>query len=440
VAGTGADLVANVRLAGSSTPLELTPVGGTVYFVADDGVVGAELWRSDGQPGGDYQLVDDFDSAATDSGVTGLAAFGNHVYFAVAGDTNGIELWRADESGAEIVKDINPVGNSSPANLTAIGNWLYFTAVTGAGRELWRSDGVPGGTTEMVADIDPGGSSMCGFPRFVALAGRVYFCADDGTSGRELWRTDIGGTGATRVADINPGPGGSTPSGMTVHGDAMYFQADDGTNGAELWALDTGAPNTAIASGPAAGTRIADRTPEFEAASGAIDLDRFECSAGGGSFEKCAGRDGAVTFPRLPDGQHSLSMRAVDVRDNADATPATVPLRIDGTAPKIVVRGRVRPRGERTARVRLLCKRSEKSGPCRGRATMRRARGSKAKLGKGRFRLRPGKAKRVKLKLTRRGRAVVAHTEDPLRIVIAGRARDALGNKRRLRARAKLVP
>ncbi len=36
----------------SSDPRELTDVGGVLYFTADDGDLGRELWKSEGTPGG----------------------------------------------------------------------------------------------------------------------------------------------------------------------------------------------------------------------------------------------------------------------------------------------------------------------------------------------------------------------------------------------------
>ncbi len=59
--------------------------------------------------------------------------------------------------------------------------------------------------------------------------------------------------GTSRVADINPGPGSSIPTQLVVSGDTLYFSANDGTSGAELWAVDTGRPDTSVASGPRLG-------------------------------------------------------------------------------------------------------------------------------------------------------------------------------------------
>jgi hypothetical protein len=46
-----------------------------------------------------------------------------------------------------------------------------------------------------------------------------------------------GGTaaGTVMVIDINPGAGHSNPGDFTVFNGALYFSADDGTNGHELW-------------------------------------------------------------------------------------------------------------------------------------------------------------------------------------------------------------
>ena len=57
-----------------------------------------------------------------------------------------------------LVKDINPLGNhSSPTALSDIDGTLFFRAEDGThGYELWKSDGTPAGTT-MVHDIHPSG-------------------------------------------------------------------------------------------------------------------------------------------------------------------------------------------------------------------------------------------------------------------------------------------
>ena len=57
-----------------------------------------------------------------------------------------------------MVKDINPgLGDSGPSDLTNVNGTLYFQADDGVhGFELWKSDGTAAGTV-MVKDINPGG-------------------------------------------------------------------------------------------------------------------------------------------------------------------------------------------------------------------------------------------------------------------------------------------
>ena len=76
---------------------------------------------------------------------------------------------------------------------------------------------------------------------FTALGGYLYFSADNGTIGNELWRTDGTAGGTTLVKNINEtgtaGVNDSTPLTFTALGDYLYFQANDGTNPG-LWRTD----------------------------------------------------------------------------------------------------------------------------------------------------------------------------------------------------------
>ena len=64
----------------------------------------------------------------------------------------------------------------------------------------------------------------------------IYFSADDGSTGHELWAHDTSNGSTWRVADINSGSDGSAPGwhygDRVIHqilaGDTIYFPADDG--------------------------------------------------------------------------------------------------------------------------------------------------------------------------------------------------------------------
>ena len=84
-------------------------------------------------------------------------------------------------------------------------------------------------------------------PTYLTTVGNaLYFRADDGTNGEELWKSDGTASGTVMVKDINSGSSGSYPSGLTAVGNTLYFTADDGTNGEELWKSDGTASGTVM--------------------------------------------------------------------------------------------------------------------------------------------------------------------------------------------------
>jgi len=139
----------------------------------------------------------------------------------------------ADLPAPVMLKDINATPYpSTPGGLYPLDGLVYFAADGGAGREVWRSDGTPGGTFQ-VSDINPGpGSSVEGALHdadfFGSLGETLFFPADDGSgAGVELWRTDGTDAGTGLVKDIHPG-GDSRPDGFVSAGGLLFFVANDG--------------------------------------------------------------------------------------------------------------------------------------------------------------------------------------------------------------------
>jgi ELWxxDGT repeat protein len=128
------------------------------------------------------------------------------------------------------------VSDSSP-ELTPVGSQLFFRADDGVhGLELWKTDGTPEGTV-LVKDLAPG-SHDSRLHGLTAAGGTLYFGATDEVHGYELWRSDGTAAGTTLVQDILPGPAPSNPDQLTAADDGtLYFTANDGEHGRELWAL-----------------------------------------------------------------------------------------------------------------------------------------------------------------------------------------------------------
>jgi len=231
---------------GSSDPYSLTAVGNTLFFQASDGTNGYELWKSDGTTNG-TMMVKDINNGSSSSDPSYLTAFGNTLYFRANDGTNGTELWKSDGTATgTVLTDINNgSGGSYPFQFTVIGNTLYFTADDGTnGGELWKSDGTANGTM-MVKDIYNGFYSSNAY-ELTALGNTLYFSASDGTNGSELWKSDGTANGTMMIKDINSGSDPSMSQFFTVVGNTLYFQAHDGTNGVELWESDGTALGTVL--------------------------------------------------------------------------------------------------------------------------------------------------------------------------------------------------
>lgn len=175
-----------------------------------------------------------------------LTSLGATLFFTAQDATHGVELWKTDgtEAGTVMVRDIR-LGStgSEPRNLTAIGSTLYFTADDGAnGRELWKTDGTLTGT-RMVNNVYPGAPGSD--PRaLTAVGSTLFFIADDGVTGRELWKSDGSTSGTVLVRDIRSGPMSSSGGNLTAVGSTLYFTAKDGVpfsgspTGIQLWKSD----------------------------------------------------------------------------------------------------------------------------------------------------------------------------------------------------------
>jgi ELWxxDGT repeat protein len=232
----------------------LTNVAGTLYFAAADTANSRQLWRSDGTAAGTLAVRA---GERTSIGVisSSLTNVGGRLFFTsdeLIGSPLGDELWTVapGSAGATLVKDLRPgEASSSPRFLANTGGLLLFYANDGIhGEELWRSDGTAEGTV-FVRDVRPGplGSTPLGdgIGRRVVVGERLFFSADDGVSGDELWVTDGSSNGTRRVADIAQGTG-SSPAQMIRVGESILFVALQPETGFELWRTDGTNTGTAL--------------------------------------------------------------------------------------------------------------------------------------------------------------------------------------------------
>jgi ELWxxDGT repeat protein len=332
-----ATLVKDIR-PGSNSGMSLSAIpsvafNGILYFSADDGVTGTELWRTDGTAAGTF-LVKDLNPGSDGSFPSGVAVLNGALLFIARTPATGTELWRSDgtDGGTVLVKDINagasngalPIGPAE--TLTMMNNLAFFVADNGTnGRELWKSDGTNTGTV-IVKDAWSGLNHgmlepTAVYRQFVQANGLLYFAADNGVAGYELWKSDGTTAGTVLVEDITPGSVGSNlfhvgaVNGVAVFlnfsgvlsiwksdgtaagtheiksigftfidcvqstGVALYFYGTDSATGGEIWKTDGTAAGTVLLKDIMPGTNGSNPCP-FAQKDGVVFFAASETATG----------------------------------------------------------------------------------------------------------------------------------------------------------------
>src|SRR5262245_35429021 len=144
------------------------------------------------------------------------------LFFAADDGIHGPELWKTSANGAVMVKDIWPGATGFINSLTNVNGTLFFTAGDATnGAELWKSNGTSDGT-KMVRDINLGAGHSTP-TRLTNVNGTLFFRANNGTNGVELWKSNGAAAGTTLVQDINLGATGSYPDNLTNVSGKLFF-------------------------------------------------------------------------------------------------------------------------------------------------------------------------------------------------------------------------
>jgi ELWxxDGT repeat protein len=270
---------------GSSNQYGHTAVNNTLFFVADDGINGEELWKTDGTEKG-TMMVKNIGFEHFRSFPKELTHLNGMLYFTANDEKHGNEFWKSDgtELGTVLVKDINKGKSSSqPSLLTAYNQQLYFVVnENGLYSTIWQSSGLESGTIS-VAKIQQGSdkikiSSLVPAGRFMFLIGEIngklalwslekgnnqltfikvfetkayenkevfsinneslVFAACNEKNNDELWISDGTKEGTKLLKEILIGVKPSSPKHFFKHQDNVYFSVNNTKNEAELWQTD----------------------------------------------------------------------------------------------------------------------------------------------------------------------------------------------------------
>lgn len=235
---TDGDAASTVRLTPqtsvtSAIPKIVGPIGSNgILFMMDDGITGKELWRSDGTPETTHLVLDIHPEGSglpswPDVPIVRLGA----EYFFLANDgIHGFELWKTDGTadGTALVADLHPTDSSYPGALAVMNGKVYFHAQDGTTRGLYVSDGTEAGTG-LIYDADGAGVVPTDL---VGGDSVLYFFANT----RQLWASD-GTAGGTRFVHEFPldDEGDFRVQNLATLGDKVFIELPGRR---ELWVSD----------------------------------------------------------------------------------------------------------------------------------------------------------------------------------------------------------
>jgi ELWxxDGT repeat protein len=220
---------------GSSSPHDFqVATNGTVYFLASDGVRD-RIYRTTGKASTTVQVG----AVPASLNVSGMRVIGNQVIFFgfSTDDPSLVGLWRLSADGSTSTHYSPQFGQPINGNPQTVnggtdiinGKLLYED---GTDHTLWETDGLT--AQQISADLTDTSTT-----EKVIYNGMLYFDSTFASNGggRELFRSDGTPGGTTRVSSIRPG---NSPqiNELTVSGGKLYFLATDGTNGFQIWSFD----------------------------------------------------------------------------------------------------------------------------------------------------------------------------------------------------------
>jgi trimeric autotransporter adhesin len=159
--------------------------------------------------------------------------------------SNNHSKLKGSSLSVHLTKDINKLSESlprnypanAPASFAVLNNISYFFAEDGThGRELWRSNGTPAGTY-LVKDIHAGSAHSEG-GGIVAANGLLYFSAYTVVTGAEIWVSDGTSQGTKLLMDLYQGPDGSHPNQFVEVDGMVFFAASRDNINNQLWKTD----------------------------------------------------------------------------------------------------------------------------------------------------------------------------------------------------------
>ncbi len=223
----------------------LQAAGDRLFFVAEGGGAGFEVWTSDGTSAG-TEIVRDLCPGPCSANPTLYGGLGKVMLWTIDAENGRRQLWRSDGTRpgtfALTGPEVTALTYSGPDNALQafFRGSFYFAGCPGFGLhpdcDLWKTDGSVAGTR--IVHHSPNV-----FEWLFVAGDRLYFLKSD-SRGSDLWVTNGTARGTVRLRRFAGGPN-LNPHGAVAAGGRLFFLARDGGN-EQVWTSD----------GTAAGTRV----------------------------------------------------------------------------------------------------------------------------------------------------------------------------------------
>ncbi len=170
-----------------------------------------------------------------------LTAIGDNLYFGATDFVNGYEPYKLDTAGnVTLISDILPgVNSSSPQGFAESNGGVYFLAAPSLGdMKMYKYD-----SNGLMLILSSGFENTFQLPqnhRLTSYDGGIIVSHDDNSFniGTEPYFYDGSSNALQLLMDINPNLLGSAPSEFFEWNGVMYFAATNDTYGRELWSFD----------------------------------------------------------------------------------------------------------------------------------------------------------------------------------------------------------
>ncbi|MBC3757028.1 T9SS type A sorting domain-containing protein [Hyunsoonleella sp. SJ7] len=205
-----------------SDPDDFIEANGKLYFTADTGF-GRKLCVLNGVT---VSVISSTDEA---EGMEILIS-GGITYLILSADVNGskrlVRVNTTDDTATLLSTNL-----LNPKEMTGFNGFIYFSAEGNDGIELYRTAGTTG-STGIVSNINASGDSNP--TGFLEYDNALYFGANNGVVGNELWSVDTSNTVAL-VEDFIVGPGSFSPQPFAVFNNKLYLNGMKGALERELY-------------------------------------------------------------------------------------------------------------------------------------------------------------------------------------------------------------